>query len=54
MLIAIVPLLMIVAGALIYGLATNPKVAEIGRLCLQAGLIALAFAYAGHVVGVGR
>lgn len=54
MLIAIVPLLMLVLGALTYALASNPKVAELGRLCAMAALFALAFAYAGHAVSLGH
>jgi hypothetical protein len=45
---------MIVIGALVYALSTNGKVAEIGRLCLLAGLMALAFEFAGHTVSLGR
>lgn len=50
MLIALVPVLMIVVGALMYALCVNPKLAEIGRLTLAAGLFAVAFAYAGKLV----
>lgn len=48
--IAIIPVLMIVIGALMYGLCANPKLAEIGRIVLAAGLFAVAFAYAGRMV----
>jgi Na+/phosphate symporter len=54
MLLAIVPVLMIVIGALTYGLSTNGKVSEIGRLVLFAGLLAFALSYAGSVVSLGR
>lgn len=54
MLIAIVPLLMIVVGVLVYALSANPKVSEIGRLTLFAGLLAFALAFSGHVVSLGR
>lgn len=50
MLIALIPILFIIAGALMYALASNPKIAEIGRLLLASGLFALAFAYAGKMV----
>lgn len=50
MLSALIPVLMIVFGALLYALAANPKVQEIGRLMCAAGLFALAFAYAGRMV----
>lgn len=50
MLIALVPILLIVAGALMYALCANPKLAEIGRLMVASGLFAVAFAYAGRMV----
>jgi len=49
----LIPLLLVVAGALVYGLSANPKVAEIGRLMLAAGLFALAFYFAGKTVALG-
>lgn len=42
----LIPVLLIVVGVLIYALATNPKVAEIGRLMCAAGFFALAFTFA--------
>lgn len=54
MIIALVPILMVLAGALIYGLSDNAKMAELGRLCAGAGFIGLAIAYAGHLVTLGR
>lgn len=50
--IALIPVLMIVIGALMYALCSNPKLAEIGRLILFAGLLAFAFAYAGKTVAL--
>lgn len=50
MLTAIIPILMIVIGALMYALCVNPKLVEIGRLALASGLFAVAFAYAGKLV----
>ncbi len=38
MLIATIPLLVAVVGLLMYVLASNPKVSEIGRLMFFAGL----------------
>jgi len=52
--VALIPVLMIVLGALVYALASNPKVAELGRLCAMAGLFAFAFGWAGHVVTLGH
>lgn len=51
--VAIVPALVLVVGALVYALSGSPKLAELGRLAFFAGLIALCFAFASHVVRVG-
>ena len=53
MLIAIVPVVFAIVGALIYALAGNPKAAEIGRLTFLAAMIALSIALAAHTVRVG-
>ncbi len=53
MALAIVPILMIVVGILMFALAANSKVQEAGRLALAAGLIGLAIAYATHMVHIG-
>lgn len=53
MLITIVPILMMVIGALMYALCANPKLAEIGRLLFAAGAFALAFFFAGRGVTIG-
>lgn len=52
MVVAIIPFLMIVCGVLLYALSANPKLSEIGRLILAAGLFALAFALAGRSVSL--
>ena len=49
---AIVPVLMLVVGALVYGLSSNPKVAELGRCCAFAGLIGLAIEFAHRGVAI--
>lgn len=51
MVFAIVPVVMIVIGALTYALSSNAKAAELGRLCAMAGLFALAFANASKMIG---
>lgn len=38
--IVLLPLLVAVVGVLMYALATNPKVAEMGRIAFFAGLLA--------------
>ncbi len=49
---ALVPVLALVAGALMYALSTNAKLAELGRVLFAAGAFALCFAFAGKVVGI--
>lgn len=51
--IAYIPLLAAVAGALVYGLASNPKLSELGRLLFLAACIAFLFAMGNAVVKVG-
>lgn len=51
MAIAIVPVLMIVVGILVFLLSDKGK--EIGRGCFWAGFIGLAIAYATHMVHIG-
>ncbi len=53
MLLAIFPLIVAIAGALLYALSANPKLVELGRLSYFAGLVALSFALASHVVKIG-
>lgn len=48
--IAIVPLILALAGALCYGLCSAPKPMELGRLMFLAGVIALALALSGHSI----
>ncbi len=53
MLIAVVPLLVLILGALVYALASNPKVCEMGRLAFFAGLLVLVWVMARVTVHVG-
>ena len=53
MFIALVPVLMIVIGALMYGLSQNQKVAKLGEYLFLAGAIGIAVAYAGKLVTLG-
>jgi len=48
--ILILPLLVCILGMLIYALAANAKVAELGRLAFGCGLLVTLFAFAGHAV----
>jgi len=53
MLIAWLPLLVAIAGLLLYALANNPKVAEAGRLAFACGLLVTLFALARATVRLG-
>mgnify|MGYP001585277591 CR=1 FL=1 len=48
--IAIVPLLVCVIGLLVYALASNTKVAELGRLSFAMGLLVTLLVFASKVV----
>lgn len=52
-LITIIPILMMIFGALVYALCANPKLQELGRLLFMAGAFAFAFQYAGRGVSLG-
>lgn len=56
MIIAIIPFIIAVLGALLYAFsnpATNPKAMEIGRLMFFCGLLVLTFAFAHEVLHIG-
>lgn len=48
--IAIIPLLACIAGLLIYVLASNPKLTELGRIAFACGLLVTLAVFAGHTV----
>ena len=48
--IALVPIICAILGALAYALSANAKVAELGRLLFLASVIALMFAFSAHTV----
>jgi hypothetical protein len=50
--IALIPLLAAIVGLLVYVLAANPKVIEVGRALMWCGLLVTLFAVASHVVKV--
>jgi hypothetical protein len=50
--VAIIPLLAAVIGLLIYVLATNAKVVEVGRALMWCGCLVTLFVVASHVVKV--
>lgn len=54
MLTIIWPLLVVVAGALLYALAANPKLAELGRIMFFCGLLWTVYLLAGSSFAVGR
>lgn len=53
MALAIIPFVLMVAGALLYALAGSAKLAELGRLTFLAGALALAFALAHVTMRIG-
>lgn len=53
MAIAIVPILMIIAGLLLYVLTTKAESKEFGRAMFWAGWIGIALAYATRMVHLG-
>ncbi len=50
MLIAVIPLIAAVVGALLYALSTSPKVAELGRLTFATGMLALLIGLASKTI----
>ena len=54
MLSIIWPLLIAVAGALLYALAANPKLAELGRIMFFCGLLWTVYLLTGAIFTVGR
>lgn len=48
--IALVPILAAVVGALLYALTANPKLAELGRITFGCGLLVSLFVLAQHTV----
>ncbi len=51
-LIAAVPAIVMLIGAFVYGFASNPKLAELGRLTFLAGVTLLTYVLATKVVHV--
>jgi len=47
---ALVPFVVALAGALVYAIAANPKVSELGRLAFACGFLWLVYLFAGHTV----
>lgn len=54
MLIAIVPLLVLVTGLLLWVLSSNPKVAEAGRILFFCGAFVTTQLLAGETIRLGR
>ncbi len=53
MLIAIWPLIIALVGILMYFIASNPKVVEVGRLTYFAGLLGTVFTLLRHTLRLG-
>lgn len=50
--IIIVPLLIALAGVLLFALASNPKLSEIGRIMFGAGLVVTLLVLGEHSIKV--
>lgn len=50
--IALVPIVIAIAGALLYALAGNAKLAELGRLSFGAAMIAISLHYLGQTISL--
>lgn len=50
MIIAIIPLLAVIVGLLVYVLASNAKTVEVGRALMWCGILVSLMANASHVV----
>jgi hypothetical protein len=53
MLIAIVPIVVLIVGALMWALSQNPKVSEAGKFMVFSGIFVLTFHLAGETVRIG-
>ncbi len=52
-LIAFIPIIVAIAGALLWVLASNPKLSEAGRIAFACGLLATCLAFSGEAIKVG-
>ncbi len=46
----LVPLVVLIVGALAYALSANGKLSELGRIAYFVGLLWLVYLFAGHLV----
>lgn len=53
MLVAIIPLVVLVAGLLMWVLAANPKVSEAGRLMFFSGVFVMTWKLSGETFRIG-
>lgn len=53
MLIAFIPVLVLIIGLLVYALASNGKVQEIGRISFFVGLFFTVAEFARHTIRIG-
>ncbi len=52
MLIATIPALVSLVGALAFALSANAKVSELGRIAFACGLVVLMYVLSGHVIRI--
>lgn len=50
--IAIIPVLFVVVGLLMYALCANPKLSEVGRIIFACSFLVVMWAAASHVVKI--
>jgi Na+/phosphate symporter len=53
MLIAVIPLMFVIVGLLMWALCSNAKLQEAGRIMFFCGLLVLTFSLAGKTVTLG-
>jgi hypothetical protein len=51
--VTVVPLLAAIIGLLVYVLASNPKVSEVGRIVFMTAILVVWFTMAGKTVRIG-
>ncbi len=51
--VAILPIVFAVLGAVVYLASSNAKACELGRITFAVGMLVLVAAMAGHVIRVG-
>lgn len=53
LIVTVVPVLIALAGALVFAFSSNPKASQLGLVAFGCGLLVFCFALSGHVVRIG-